>query len=147
MSRHYWRVSGWPDQKLTVFFDESTSLSRESCLPVYPRKSVDSSKLLTSLLELHERENTTSDGITSELLNCLLNHGIDGAFLKEVRWDSAQMKPVYQKIKYIECTQNGKVRSQASYTRFVWSIGWNCWYQMKWRLAVSLSCLISCTVC
>lgn len=63
--------------------DESTLLSKKSCLVVYLRTSVDSSEPLTFFLDLPELVNTTADGITSELLNCLLKHGLDDAFLKD----------------------------------------------------------------
>ena len=56
--------------------------------------SVDSSEPLTFFLDLPKLENTTADGITSEILNCVLNHGLDDAYLKKVWWDSAQMEPL-----------------------------------------------------
>ena len=69
--------------KLTVIVDESTSLSKRSCLIVYLRTSVHNSDPLTFFLDLLELESTTSDGITADLLNCLQKHGLDEAFLKE----------------------------------------------------------------
>ncbi|XP_033981881.1 E3 SUMO-protein ligase KIAA1586-like [Trematomus bernacchii] len=69
--------------KLTVLVDESTSLSKKSCLIVYLRTSVDSSEPVTFFLDLLELESTTADGIISQLLNCLQKYGLDDAFLKE----------------------------------------------------------------
>ncbi len=69
--------------KLTLIVDESTSLSKKSCLIVYLRTSVNSSEPLTFFLDLIELESTTADGISSTLINCLQKHGLDDAFLKE----------------------------------------------------------------
>ena len=58
--------------KLTVIVDESTSFSKKSCLIVYLRTSVHDSEPLTFFLDLLELESTTADGITGDLLKCLL---------------------------------------------------------------------------
>lgn len=46
--------------KLTVIVDESTTLSKKSCLIVYLRTSVNSSEPLTFFLDLLELESTTN---------------------------------------------------------------------------------------
>lgn len=57
--------------KLTVIVDESTSLSKKSCLIVHLRTSVDSSEPLTLFLDLLEPENTITD---KNCKNSLVNY-------------------------------------------------------------------------
>lgn len=69
--------------KLTVLIDESTYLSKRSCLVVYLRTSIHNSEPLTFFLDLLELENSNAEGVTNAMLNCLLTCGLDDAFLKE----------------------------------------------------------------
>lgn len=69
--------------KLTILIDEGTALSKKSCLVVYLRCSVNNSEPTTFFLDLVELQSTNAEGITEALLNCLLGHGLDNAFLNE----------------------------------------------------------------
>lgn len=68
---------------MSILIDESTTLSKKSCLVAYIRASNQNSDPLTFFLEVIELEQTTADGITDALLKCLMDNGLDDEFLKQ----------------------------------------------------------------
>lgn len=69
--------------KVSILIDESTTVSKKSCLIVYMRASVANSDPLTFFLNVTELEQTSADGITEALLKCLMDNGLDDDFLKD----------------------------------------------------------------
>lgn len=69
--------------KVSILIDESTTVSKKICLVVYMQAAVQNSDPLTFFLNVIELEQTTADGITDALLNCLVDNGLDNDFLKE----------------------------------------------------------------
>lgn len=64
--------------KFSVLLDESTSLSKKSCLIVYLRAVVsEKSPPITFFLDLVELENSSASGIKQALLSCLTRAGFD----------------------------------------------------------------------
>lgn len=65
-----------------VLIDESTSLSRASCMVVYLRSTFNVEVgPVTFFLDCIELADTTADGIELALLNCLGSHGLNNEFL------------------------------------------------------------------
>lgn len=72
------------DSKFSVLLDESTSLSRKSCLIVYIRTFLPShTEPVTFLLDLVELENTTASGIKTALLKSLKAAGFNEQYCQE----------------------------------------------------------------
>jgi len=69
---------------ISVLIDESTSLSQKTCMIVYIRCSFDlTTQPTTFFLDLIELEDTTAEGITTALLDCLDKHGLTDIILNE----------------------------------------------------------------
>ena len=69
---------------VAVLTDESTSLSRASCMVVYLRSTFNGEVgPVTFFLDCIELADTTADGIELALLNCLGSHGLNNEFLAE----------------------------------------------------------------
>jgi len=67
-----------------VLVDESTSLSKSSCLIVYVRTTFDNTVgPITFFLDIVELSSTTAEGIEQALLDCLTGHGLTVEFLRE----------------------------------------------------------------
>lgn len=78
--------------KVFILIDESTTVSKKSCLVVYMRASVANSDPLTFFLNITELEETTADGISDALLKCLMDNGLDDNFLKSAFLGFVQME-------------------------------------------------------
>lgn len=71
-------------QAFAVLIDESTSLSRASCLIIYIRTTFDEVVgPVTFFLDIVELSSTTAEGIEVSLLKCLADHGVTSDFLHE----------------------------------------------------------------
>jgi hypothetical protein len=69
---------------VSILIDESTTLSRISCLVVYLRTTFDEQVgPVSCYLDLIELSSTTAEGIESALLTCLAKHGFTDEYLYE----------------------------------------------------------------
>ncbi|XP_068115059.1 E3 SUMO-protein ligase KIAA1586 homolog [Hyperolius riggenbachi] len=69
--------------KLSLFIDESTTVSSQSVLIVYIRTTINENKPVTFFLDLLHLPKTDAQSIEATLLTCLGKHGFNHEFLKE----------------------------------------------------------------
>ena len=67
--------------KVSIFIDESTTVSSNSVLVIYIRSHIGDHNVRTFFLDLVEMEKTDAQSIESEMLKCLDKHGFSAEFL------------------------------------------------------------------
>ncbi len=114
---------------IAVLVDESTSLSKKSCLVIYIRCCIDvQAQPVTFFLDLVELVDATSDGIATALLQCLDSHGLTEQILAEcfISFASDGASVMLGKNNGVYALLKGKFRSL---------IGWHC---LNHRLELSV---------